>query len=165
MGRGDPGYIADRALWLRDSGQGMAMRSYLAQPRQLSSFPGDVEKWYEVLLTAARGAAADGQNSLAYQIASQVDDAYPAGTDISDRPYGERDDYTSLTWLAGTTALEQAGRPRDAIGMFERYSHGSKTPQTQSKGLYWAGRAAEAAGEQASARGYFQRAAGFPDLY
>ncbi|MES2989373.1 MAG: lytic transglycosylase domain-containing protein, partial [Pseudomonadota bacterium] len=165
QGRGDPGYIADRASWLRESGQGMASRAYLGQPRQLTSLPGDVEKWYEVLLTAARGAAADGQNDLAYRIASQVDDAYPAGTDISDRPYGERDDYTSLTWLAGTVALEKAGRARDAIGMFDRYSHGSKTPQTQSKGIYWAGRAAEAAGETATAQTYFQRAAGFPDLY
>ncbi|RYE02036.1 MAG: lytic transglycosylase domain-containing protein [Sphingomonadales bacterium] len=112
QGRGDPGYIADRATWLRESGQGMAMRSYLAEPRRLNSFPGDVEKWYEVLLLAARGAASDGQNDLAYRIASQVDDAYPAGTDISDRPYGERDDYTSLTWLAGTVALEKAGRAR-----------------------------------------------------
>ncbi|HEX8300488.1 lytic transglycosylase domain-containing protein [Sphingomonas sp.] len=165
QGRADPGYIADRARWLRDTGQSGAMRSYLAQPRRLASFPGDVEAWYEVLLLAARGAAADGQHSLAFQIASQVDDAYPTGTDISDRPYGERDEYTSLTWLAGTTALERLGRARDAVGMFERYSRGSKTPQTQSKGLYWAGRAAEAAGDQPAAQTYYQRAAGFPDLY
>ncbi|RYY36780.1 MAG: lytic transglycosylase domain-containing protein, partial [Sphingomonadales bacterium] len=165
QGRGDPGYIADRANWLRETGQGMAARSYLAQPRRLTSFPGDVEKWYEILVVAARGAAADGQNNLAFQIASQVDDAYPAGTDISNRSYGERDEYTNLTWLAGTVALEKAGRARDAIGMFERYSHGSKTPTTQSKGLYWAGRAAEAAGEQATAQAYYQRAAGFPDVY
>ncbi|RYY42103.1 MAG: lytic transglycosylase domain-containing protein, partial [Sphingomonadales bacterium] len=121
-GRSDPGFIAERATWLRNSGQTSAMRAYLAQPRQLNSYPGDAEAWYEVLLVAARGAAADGQYSLAYDIASQVDDAFPAGTDISDQPYGERDDYTSLTWLAGTAAFERLGRPRDAIGMFERYS-------------------------------------------
>ncbi|UZK67895.1 lytic transglycosylase domain-containing protein [Sphingomonas sp. M1-B02] len=164
-GRSDPGYIADRALWLRDTGQSAAMRSYLAQRPQLTSYPGDAEAWYEVLLTAARGAAADGQYNVAYQIAANVDDAFPAGTDISALPLGERDDYTSLTWLAGTTALYNLSRPREAIGMFERYSRGSKTPTTQSKGLYWAGRAAEAAGDRASADGYYQRAAGFPDLY
>ncbi|RYD53961.1 MAG: lytic transglycosylase domain-containing protein [Sphingomonadales bacterium] len=165
MGRNDPGYIAERANWLRNSNQTPAMRSYLAQPRQLASYPGDAEAWYEVLLVAARGAASDGQYSLAYQIASQVDDAFPPGTDISDQPYGERDDYTSLTWLAGTVALEQLGRARDAVGMFDRYSKGSKTPQTQSKGLYWAGRAAEASGDRARADSYYRRAAGFPDLY
>ncbi len=165
LGRTDPGYIADRAMWLRDSGQSPTMRAYLAQPRQLASFPGDAEKWYEVLLAAARGAQADGQNLLAWQIASQVDDAFPAGTDISDQPLGERDDYTSLTWLAGTVALDRLGRASDAVGMFDRYAHGSKTPTTQSKGFYWAGRAAEAAGDQARAQGYYAKAAGYPDVY
>ncbi|MEZ0242816.1 MAG: transglycosylase SLT domain-containing protein [Sphingomonas sp.] len=165
VGRNDPGYIADRARWLRDSGQLQASRAYLGQPRQLASRPGHVEKWYEVLLDAARGALADGQYDLAYRIASQVDDAYPSGTDVSDRPYGERDDYTSLTWLAGQTAMYRLARPGDAIGMFDRYGHGSKTPQTNSKGLYWAGRAAEASGQAASANVYLEKAAGFPDLF
>jgi soluble lytic murein transglycosylase len=165
IGRSDPGYIADRARWLRDTGQSPTMRSYLAQRPRLTSYPGDAEAWYEVLLMAARGASADGQHSLAYQIASQVDDAFPSTTVIAELPLGERDDYTSLTWLAGTTAYYNLGRPRDAVGMFERYSKGSKTPTTQSKGLYWAGRAAEAAGDQLAAQDYFTRAAGFADLY
>ncbi len=164
-GRADPGFIADRASWLRNNGQSATMRQILAQPRQLSALPGDVEEWYEVLLAAARAASNDGQHQLAYRIASQVDDAYPAGTDVSDRPYGERDDYTSLVWLAGTTAMRELGRPQDAVGMFARYAGGSRTPQTQSKGLYWAGRAAEAAGDEAAAAAFYQRAAGFPDLY
>jgi soluble lytic murein transglycosylase len=163
--RNDPGFIADRARWLRDSGQVQASRAYLAQPRQLASRPGHVERWYEILLSSAQGALADGQYDLAYRIASQVDDAYPAGTDVSDRPYGERDDYTSLTWLAGRTAMDRLARPADAVGMFDRYGHGSKTPQTNSKGLYWAGRAAEASGQSASATAYLEKAAGFPDLF
>ncbi len=165
LGRTNPGFIADRAMWLRDTGQSPAMRSYLAQPRQLASTPGDAEEWMEVLLTAARGAQSDGQFSLAYQIASQVDDAFPAGTDISAQPLGERDDYTSLTWLAGTVALNNLGRSRDAVGMFDRYGHGSKTPTTQSKGFYWAGRAAETSGDQANATKFYTQAAGFPDVF
>jgi soluble lytic murein transglycosylase len=165
LGSGDPGYIADRAQWLRDTGQEAAMRSYLANRPALTSLPGDAEEWYEVLLTAAKGAVADRQYSLAYQIASRVDDAFAPGTDISALPLGERDDYTSLVWLAGTTAYYNLMRPRDAIGMFERYSRGSRTPQTRSKGIYWAGRAAEAAGDQTAAQTYFAQAAGFPDLY
>ena len=165
IGRNDPGFIADRATWLRNNNQSAAARAWLGQPRQLASRPGSVEKWYEVLLAGARGAAADGQYDLAWRIARQVDDAYAPGTDVSDRPYGERDDYTSLVWLAGTTAFYQLGRPGEAVGMFERYSHGSKTPQTQSKGLYWAGRAAEAAGDRQTADAYYTRAAGYPDLY
>ncbi|WP_448665091.1 lytic transglycosylase domain-containing protein [Sphingomonas sp. CJ20] len=165
LGRGDPGYIADRALWLRDTGQSPAMRAYLAQRPQLASYPGSPEKWYEVLLLGARGAANDGQYALAYQIASQVADAFPPGTDVSDMSLGVRDDYTSLTWLAGTTAYYNLGRARDATRMFELYSTGSRTPQTQSKGLYWAGRAAEAAGHAAGAQRYFARAEGLTGMY
>lgn len=164
-GAADHGYIADRARWLGQTGQTQLMRSYLAQPRRMAGFPGDPEKWYEVLLSAARGALADGQYDLAYRIASQVDDAFPSGTDVSELSLGVRDDYTSLTWLAGTVALYNLGRPNDAVGMFARYGHGSKTPGTQSKGLYWAGRAAEAAGNTTSARTYYASAGGFPDLF
>jgi len=165
IARNDAGYLADRANWLRDNGASGSARALLARPHAIAVPPGSPEKWYEALLAAARSAAADRQYTLAYDIARQVDDAYPAGTDIATKSLGERDDYTSLTWLAGTTAMKDLGRPRDAIGMFERYSRGSKTPTTRSKGLYWAGRAADAAGDRAAADGYYGRAASFGDLY
>jgi soluble lytic murein transglycosylase len=161
----DAGFLADRAAWLRSNGASPTARALLARSRVLSSPPASAEKWFEVLLTNARAAAADRQFAVTFDIARQVDDAYPAGTDIALRPLGERDDYTSLVWLAGTTAMQQLGRPRDAIGQFDRYARGSKTPTTQSKGLYWAGRAAEAAGDTAMAQSYFNRAAGYSDLY
>jgi soluble lytic murein transglycosylase len=165
QGRGDPGYIADRAIWLRNSGQSVAARNWLARPRTLATRPGDVEQWYEVLLTNARAAAADRQYSLAYAIASQVDDAFAPGSDVSEMGLGIRDDYTSLVWLAGTVALDHLRRPADAVGMFDRYSRGSRTPTTQSKGIYWAGRAAEAAGQQSASDAYYRRAAAYSDLY
>jgi len=162
---GDPGLLMDRARWLRYTSQSLAARSLLAQPRTLTARPADAEKWYEVLLTMARAAAADRQWTTAYQIASQVDDAYPPGTDISLRPTGERDDYTSLVWLAGTTALHQLGRPADAAAMFVRYARGGRSAQVTTKGLYWAGRAAQAAGQAAQANAYFTEAAAFPELF
>ena len=161
----DPGYVADRAIWLRNAGASPTARGWLARPRSLASRPGNVEKWYEVLLTNARGAAADGQHQVAYDIARQIDDAYPAGTDVSAKPYGERDDYTSLAWLAGQTAMKQLGRPADAMTMFDRYGRGSQSPNTRAKGFYWAGRAAEAAGRSADATAFYARAAGYRDQF
>jgi len=163
--RADPGYIGDRASWLRATGQSVAARSYLAQPRRLSRGPGDIEEWLEVLLTNARAAQADNQYDLAYRIASQIDDAFPAGTVIADAGYGERDDYTSLAWLAGTVALQKLNRPADATGMFARYASGSRTPTVRTKGYYWAGRAAEAAGDRATADRWYGQAADLGDLY
>ena len=161
---GDAGIIMDRANWLRETGQVVAARSFLTQPRMLTTRPQNPEKWYETLLLMARGAANDRQWTTAYQIASQIDDAYPPGTDVSLRSAGERDDYTSLAWLAGTAALHQLGRPADAIGMFERYGKAAQSFQTQSKGFYWAGRAATAAGQAPRATAFFEQAA-HPDLF
>ncbi|WP_457310534.1 transglycosylase SLT domain-containing protein [Sphingomonas sp. UYAg733] len=165
IGANDPGYIADRATWLRNNAAAPSARSWLARPRSLARRPGDVEKWFEVLLANAREAANDGQSQTAFDIASKVDDAFPEGTDISRTPLGERDDYTSLVWLAGQTALKKLNRPADAIGMYDRYARGSQTPQSQSKGYYWAGRAAQAAGRTADANAFFTRAAGYRDLF
>ncbi|TPG54173.1 lytic transglycosylase domain-containing protein [Sphingomonas glacialis] len=164
-GASDPGWIADRATWYRNTGASAGARNALAQRPALAVVPGSAEQWFEVLLTNARAAANDGQNSLAYDIARQLSDAYPAGTDVSTRPYGERDDYTSLAWLAGRTALKQLARPGDAVPLFLSYAAASRTPTTQSKGFYWAGRAAEAAGRRGEANGYYARAAAFHDLF
>jgi len=160
----DPGFVADRATWLRDNNAGASARSWLARPRSLASLPGNPERWYEVLLTAARGAANDGQDQLAYDIARQVDDAYPPGTDVSRKPYGERDDYTSLAWAAGQAAMRLA-RPADAMVMFDRYGRASLAPQTRAKGFYWAGRAAEAAGRTAERDAFLARAGGYRDQF
>ncbi|MEG3180129.1 lytic transglycosylase domain-containing protein [Sphingomonas sp. LT1P40] len=165
IGMRDPGFIADRAMWFRANGSSHSARSLLARPRSLATRPGNVEKWYEVLLINARAAESDGQYGLAYAIASQVDDAFAPGTDVSDLGLGIRDDYTSLVWLAGTVAMQKMRRPADAMAMFDRYSRGSRTPTTQSKGIYWAGRAADAAGQQPTAQAYYQRAAAYSDLY
>jgi soluble lytic murein transglycosylase len=161
----DAGLLMDRARWLRDANQGVAARALMAQRRSLASRPHDAEKWFENMLALARAAAADRNWQTAYQIASQVDDAYAPGTRIADRSAGERDDYTSLTWLAGTTALHHLNRPADAALMFAKYARGGRSAQVTTKGLYWAGRAAQQAGQPSQANSYFEEAAAFPELF
>lgn len=165
VANGDAGVLRDRALWLRDKGRSVEARNLLGQFRLLNTRPYDAEKWYETLLVFARGAAADRNWSTAYRIASQIDDAYPAGTDISTRSIGERDEYTSLAWLAGTAALHNLNRPSDAATMFERYARAGKSVQVLTKGYYWAGRAATAMNQPERATGYFRQAAAFPELF
>lgn len=160
----DAGYVADRATWLRNNGAGPSARAWLAQPRRLAAPPGDAEAYLEVLLTAARGAAADGQWQTAYDIGRQVDDAFPPGTDVSTRSYGERDDYTSLAWIAAQAA-RKLERPADAMTLFERYGRGSPSPSVRSKGLYWAARAADDARLSADAGRLWGAAAGYRDQF
>jgi soluble lytic murein transglycosylase len=162
---GNAGLLMDRANWLRASGQSQAARQLLAQPRSLSTRPANPVTWFETMLDLARGAAADGQWTTAYQIASQIDDAYAPGTDVSARPYGERDAYTSLAWLAGSAALHRLGRAADAARMFERYGRAARSPQTRAKGFYWAARAAAAGGQAQQGNSLLEQAAGSADQF
>jgi soluble lytic murein transglycosylase len=161
----DAGLLMDRLRYLRSRGYEQAARQLAARPHAFAHRPQDVDRFYEMLLILAEGAAADRQFVAAYNIARQVDDALPAGTSPSTQPLGVRDKYTSLTWLAGKTALDRIGRPADAIALFDRYSQGGKSLQVLTKGAYWAGRAALAAGQAGTSMSYFQRAAGYPELF
>ncbi|QIK79810.1 lytic transglycosylase domain-containing protein [Sphingomonas piscis] len=161
----DAGLLMDRLRYLRAAGSEQAARSLAARPHAFSIRPGDPDRFYEMLLALANGAYRDRQYVTAYNIARQVDDAFPAGTDIAAQPLGIRDKYTSLTWLAGTTALDRNAKPLDAIALFDRYARGGKSLQVLTKGSYWAGRAALAAGQAGTAASYFQRAAAYPELF
>lgn len=162
----DAGFLADKAMWLKANGATGTARSLLANRAALVTRPGNVDKWYEQLLETAKGAAAEGQHDLAYRIAARVDDAYAPGVRVADQAYGERDKFTDLTWLAGQTALKRLGRPADAVPAFEAYARGSRTPQIQSKGIFWAARAAQAAGRRDQANILYTRAAtGFGDQF
>ena len=160
----DAGLLMDRARYFRDANSESAARSLFAQPHAFAERPADPDRFYEMMLLLAQGAAEAGQWTTAYNIARQVDDVFPAGTNISGQSYGVRDKYTSLTWLAGSAAL-RLGRPADAVGAFVRYSNGGRSLQVASKGYYWAGRSALAAGRAAEASSYFQRAGAYPELF
>lgn len=165
LAKNDAGFLIDRNWWQRNTGQLPQARNLLAAQRQLSAPPLDPEKWLSALTVTARGANNDAQWSIVYDIARQLNDAYPMGTDVRERPFAERDDYTTLAWMGGSAALNKLGRPADAIILFERYSAAAKSAQTQAKGYYWAGRAAEAAGQRENAKRFYERAGQYFDQF
>lgn len=161
----DAGLMMDRARYLREVGYEGHARDLAARQHNFVYRPADPERFYDMLLLLANGAAGDRHWQTAYTIASQIDDALPPGTNVSDQPLGVRDNYTSLAWLAGSIALDRLSRPANAIAMFDRYARAGRSLQVQTKGYYWAGRAALAAGRFQDANGYFQRAAAYPELF
>jgi soluble lytic murein transglycosylase len=161
---GDPGLLIDKARYLRSTGDPAGARMLLARPRRLTAPPANPERFLETAVELARGAVADRNWSTAYQIASQIDDIFPAGTDVSQRSYAERDEYTNLAWLGGTAAMK-AGRPADAIGMFDRYGRAAKSQQTRAKGFFWAAKAAAAAGQAQQSSTWLEQAATSPDQF
>lgn len=163
--RSDAGYITDKATWLRKSGRVGEARALLASPRSLAKAPTDPEEWLETLLTNARQASDGGDKSTAYNIARQLDDSFPPGTVIRETPLGVRDDYTSLAWLAGQLAYRDLRRPAEAVRLYRAYGEAARSAQTRTKGFYWAGRAALAAGDREAANAHFADAAQHYDQF
>lgn len=161
----ESGLLAARADSLRNNGNSYAARELLANRGRLVAPPPVAKDWYKILLTNAQAAATDGQSDVAYRIASKVDDSLPSDKPIAEEDLTTRDRYTSLMWLAGTTAMDRLGRPADAIGMFRRYGEAAKSPQTRSKGFYWAGRAAKKAGNQTEAQRQFADAGAYYETF
>jgi soluble lytic murein transglycosylase len=161
----DAGLLMDRARYFRDGGNDSYARQLAARPHHFTYRPADTDRYLEMMLLLAGGAADDRDWNTAFNISRQVDDLFAPGTDLATQPYGVRDKYTSLTWLAGEVAYGQLNKPASAVPMFDRYSRGGKSAQVETKGLYWAGRASIAAGQLAQSGTYFQRAAAYPELF
>ncbi|MCK9544297.1 MAG: lytic transglycosylase domain-containing protein, partial [Novosphingobium sp.] len=157
----DIGYVYNRVRQARRTGNSAAAVSLLANRPTASKPAFDPEKWVTELLGVARGA--DARSAM--RIAAFIDDAFAPGTDISREGFKLRDDYTSLMWLGGTKALWSLGDAAGAAPLFYRYGAAAQTPQTRSKGFYWAGRAMARAGDSDGARRYFEMAAASPDHF
>ena len=161
----DAGLMMDRARYLRAQNYSRSAEDLAARPHQFVYKPADPERFYEMLLTLADDAADSRDWGTAYNIVRQIDDVLPAGVQVADQPLGVRDDYTDLAWLGGTVALERMRQPASALAMFDRYARAGRSLQVQTKGDYWAARAALAEGHLQTANAYFQRAAAYPDLF
>ena len=161
----DAGLMMDRARYLRESGYEHAARQLFARAHNFTYKPADPDRFLDMMVLLAKGAASDRQWQLAYDIARQVDDAFGPGVDISLKEYGIRDKYTTLTWTGGSVALERMNRPRDAISMFDKYARAGRSLQVRTKGWYWAGRAASQASDPMRSRSYFEQAAATPELF
>jgi soluble lytic murein transglycosylase len=161
----DAGLMMDRARYLRAHNFGNAAQDLGARAHHFIYKPADPERFYEMLLLLAQDAANDRDWQNVYNITRQIDDELPAGAEVADQPLGVRDDYTSLAWLGGSVALDRLRQPANALSMFDRYARAGRSLQVQTKGDYWAGRAALGAGHFQTATSYFQRAAAYPDLF
>ncbi len=157
----DGGYVYNRSKFLRTAGNTTNAAWLLATRPALSAPPREVRKWLAELLAVARKA--DAQTAV--KIAAGIDDTFPPGTDVSAQSYMIRDDYTSLMWLGGTKALNSLGNGAQAAPLFWRYGAAARTPQTRSKGFYWAGRAMAQSGKAAEAARYFELSAAYPDQF
>lgn len=154
----DPGYLFNRSRELRQKGRTAEAIRMIATGPALTDRPHDETAWVTEMLTLARSAG----RSDATRIAERTVQSFAPDDDISAKGFRLRDDYTSLMWLGGTRALWEAGDGRTAAPLFYQYGAAARTPQTRSKGFFWAGQAARRAGDTAEASRYFELAAAYP---
>jgi soluble lytic murein transglycosylase len=157
----DPGYVYNLARHYRSSGNSASAVNLLATRAEFGRTPFDSEVFLTEMLRIARGA----DTSRAVAIAAKAGDLFPAGTDLSRESYRIRDDWTSLMWLGGTKALWEMGDGNRAAPLFYNYGTAAQTPQTRSKGFYWAGYASARAGNRSEANRYYEMAAAYPDRF
>ncbi len=160
----DPGLLADRARWLIAIGDPTAAWHLLADTPVAPGSARDPVKWMALRLDLARAAEKAGQAELALRLAANHA-AFPMGRALNDRTLAERDTFTNIEWLAGWVALHDLARPEEALAHFSRYQAGAQSPLTRAKGLYWAARAEEAAGQAALARQFLAQAASAPETF
>jgi len=157
----DPGYAYNLVQRYRSGGEASVAARVLADRPRATKVPLDQRKWISMLLATARAADAN----TAVRIAASIDDAFKPNEDVSLASFRIRDDYTSLMWLGGTQALWQLRDPASAAPLFYRYGAAARTPQTRSKGFYWAGRAMAQGGNIAEANRYFTMAGQYADHF
>ena len=162
--RNDPGLILDRAAWLRRKGSIDEAQALLANATPAPGPIVDGENWLKIRLEFARLAWRAGDFDTAYRIASRHG-ALTSGTPIASRSLGERQQFIDSEWLAGWLALRKRGRANDAIGHFRNVRTAALTPLSQTRGDYWIGRAAEAAGQAGAARTAYEAAASHFDYF
>lgn len=157
----DPGYAYNLSRYHRTRSNLPAAVATLANRPRAKALPFNEEAMVAEMLRVARGAGADS----AARIAGTSSDLFAPRAELSKKSYKLRDDLTSLMWLGGTKALWELGDGRRAAPLFFTYGDAAQTPQTRSKGFFWAGRALSRAGDRAGANRYYEMAAAYPERF
>lgn len=140
--RNDLGLVFERAKWRRR--KGMDDGAY----ELLKNVPADAPnatRWWVERSIMARRLLAKGHVSEAYRLAK-----------ANGLSSGAR--FVEAEWLAGWIALRHLKEPKVARKHFERIGERVSYPISKARAAYWAGRAAEDAGDTADAARLFAAA-------
>jgi soluble lytic murein transglycosylase len=149
----DAGYIFSRAQFLRRGEKiDEAGRWMISAPHDPAVLR-DVDQWWVERRVLARKLLDLGNVKMAYEVAN--------GTAPPNSENFRADQQFTSGWIALTFMHE----PAVALAHFARIAEGVSNPITLARAFYWQGRAAEAAGHDHDARGYYDSAARFPTAY
>ncbi|MEQ1888487.1 MAG: lytic transglycosylase domain-containing protein [Alphaproteobacteria bacterium] len=152
--RTDPGLFYERILWRLNSGKPeLALelaRGAAGSLRAPQTSLGSI--WWEHQENLTRLALDKRDYKTAYRVAATH----------NFRPPDEAAPYAEAEFLAGWIALRFLKQPATAFPHFTRLFNAVTSPVSRSRGAYWAGRAAEAKGDQKAAKFWYGEAARYP---
>lgn len=127
----DPGLTYERLRWRRKKGRYDGALELLSAPDMQTAYP---DLWWKERAILARDILEDGNPELAYEVASNHRSVRGAA-------------FADAEWFSGWVALRFLNDPQRAFPHFRDMYMGVGFPVSRSRAAYWAGRAAEAAGE------------------
>lgn len=147
-----PGVALERASYLRRKGDdGAALALLPALPKDAMA-PEAAERVWDERHRLALAAMRDGDWRAAYQAAA-------------DCGLGATSQATDSEFVAGWIALTKLKKPDVAARHFAAIAQIGASPITRSRGFYWEGRAAEARGDRAAARAFYEQGAQYPTAF
>ncbi|MGA2568657.1 MAG: lytic transglycosylase domain-containing protein [Pseudolabrys sp.] len=152
--RADPGYIFARVQWLRMNNKPEEAGQLILTVPQDPTALVDLDQWWVERRLLVRKLLDDNDPQTAYRVAR---DAAPP-------PRGgfyRVDHYFTAGWIA----LRFLHDPKTAAAHFAHISEGTDSPHALARGGYWQGRAAEAMGQRAQARAFYEMAAQYSATY
>jgi soluble lytic murein transglycosylase len=145
----DPGLLYERLRWRRIKGRDYEAREMLEHPPANLVRP---ELWWDERSVQVRRALANGEASVAYKLASNNGLSRGAA-------------YADAEFLSGWIALRFLGNAADALKHFQALHDNVSFPVSLARGAYWAGRAAEALGDEEAYQTWYGEAVGYPTTF
>jgi soluble lytic murein transglycosylase len=139
----DPGLIYDRIKWRRSRGREDEARALLPATPDRAPRP---DLWWRERQLLAREAISKGLHKEAYVIVQNHGALDPVSI-------------SEAEWLAGWLALRFLKDPEAALRHFQKVYDTVQLAANTSRGAYWTGRAAEAAGRADIAADWYRKAA------
>ncbi len=147
--QGDPGLVFERVRWRRKAGLDVSAIELLLNK---GDTVGREDRWWWERAILLRDALDRGEVSAAFALAKSHE-------------HDEGLAFAEGEWYAGWIALRNLNKPQVALGHFEALYNGVSTPISRSRGAYWSGRAAAAAGQADKAKAWYAKAAEFPATF
>ncbi len=151
--RSDPGYIFARAQWLRREDKPEEAAKLILTVAQDPEALVDTDRWWVERRILVRKLLDAGDPRTAYRLARDAA-APPPGNHRVDQQF-----------TAGWIALRYLHDPATAAAHFAHITQGTASPHALARGGYWQGRAADAMGQRAQAKAYYEMAAQYTATY